>query len=219
MNKKKSFLIHIDSLDVLDDLTDEQCGQLFKSIKSYHLDGDINLSSIVKVAFSPFKNQFIRDNEKYQKTCKARADAGSKGGKQKVANVAIASKSKQKVANVAENKNKTKNDNENDSKDIKKTDFSCFDNFTYEQIKELKRIRKKNKGGSISQRVANSLSKEFKQSETSGFSIEQCLTEWEVRGWKSFKAEWMKSNNFNQSNQPDFSDDSTDWVHQDHGLI
>lgn len=115
--KRKSFLIHIDSLDILEDLTDEQAGQLFKAINAHQKGEDLELSSLVKIAFSPFKNQFLRDDEKYQKTCEARAAAGSMGGKQKVAN---ASKSKQKVAKLAENKNKSdsKSDNDSDNKEI-----------------------------------------------------------------------------------------------------
>ena len=131
MNKKKSFLIHIDSLDILDDLTDSQCGELFKAIKSYQHDEEIELSSIAKIAFSPFKNQFKRDDEKYKKTCERRALAGSKGGKQKVAN---ASKCKQKVANLADNKNKNKTKNKNDSdKDIKRSS-----RFTPPSLEEVK---------------------------------------------------------------------------------
>ena len=118
-SNKKSFLLHIDSLMVLDDLTDEQVGMLFRAIKAHQTDGEIELNSIVKIAFSPFKNQFVRDDEKYQKTCERRAIAGSMGGKQKVAN---ASKCKQELANVADtnnkNKNKTNNKNDNYSKDI-----------------------------------------------------------------------------------------------------
>ena len=110
---KKSFLMHIDSLAVIDDLTDEQCGELFRAIKSYHYGEELELSPLVKIAFSPFKNQFIRDHEKYIKTCEARAIAGSKGGKQKVAN---ASKRNQKVANLADNDNKKDNDSDNDNK-------------------------------------------------------------------------------------------------------
>ena len=117
--KKKSFLLHIDSLDILDDLDDQQAGLLFKAIKAYQIGEDLKLDSLVKIAFSPFKNQFSRDDEKYQKTCERRADAGSKGGKQKVAN---ASKCKQKVANVADsvnkNKNKTKSDSDSDKEVI-----------------------------------------------------------------------------------------------------
>ena len=110
---RKSFIVHKDSLDVLDDLSDEQCGELFRAIKAYHFGEEIELSPIIKIAFSPFSNQFARDQIKYENTCKARADAGSRGGKQKVAN---ASKSKQKVANVADSVSKSKNDSKSESK-------------------------------------------------------------------------------------------------------
>ena len=33
---RKSFILHKDSLDVLDDLSDEQAGQLFKAIKAFN---------------------------------------------------------------------------------------------------------------------------------------------------------------------------------------
>ena len=79
-SNKKSFLLHIDSLGVLDDLTDEQAGMLFKAIKSYQTGGEPETNSIVKIAFSPFKNQFVRDDVKYKKTCEARSKAGSIGG-------------------------------------------------------------------------------------------------------------------------------------------
>lgn len=108
---KKSFMIHVDSLDVLDDLTKEQAAELFFAIKNFHNGKEEKLSPIVKVAFSSFKNQFIRENEKYEETCKTRAKAGSLGGKQKVAN---ASKCKQKVAKVADS------DSDSDSKKEKK---------------------------------------------------------------------------------------------------
>jgi len=114
-NKKKSFLLHIDSLDILDDLTNGQAGVLFKAIKAYQHDEEFLLDSVVKIAFSPFKNQFFRDDEKYTETCKRRAIAGSKGGKQKVAN---ASNSKQDLANLADTKNKNKNKTKNDLKDL-----------------------------------------------------------------------------------------------------
>ena len=109
--KKKSFILHVDSLDVLSDLSDEQAGKLFKAMLAFHKGEEIELDPLTKMAFSFFKNQFIRDNEKYVKTCEARAQAGSKGGKQKQQNIASASNSYQKVAKVAENDS----DNEKDS--------------------------------------------------------------------------------------------------------
>jgi len=81
MTKRKSFIIHKDSLSVLDDLTLEQVGELFLAIKSYQLDEDFTPSPIVKIAFSPFKNQFLRDDEKYQKIVERNKSNGSKGGR------------------------------------------------------------------------------------------------------------------------------------------
>ena len=119
---RKSFLLHIDSLDILEDLTIEESGQLFNAIRFYQLGEDMPLKGVVKIAFSPFRNQFIRDIEKYEITCKRRAEAGSKGGKQKVANLANASKCKQGVANVADsdskNKNKSVSKSDNKSKSV-----------------------------------------------------------------------------------------------------
>ena len=113
---RKSFLLHIDSLCILDDLSDEQKGQLFNAIYKFQLGEELELSPIIKIAFSQFKNQFMRDEEKYEKTCEARKLAGSKGGKQRVANQANATNSKQDEANQAENKNKNKNKSDNDNK-------------------------------------------------------------------------------------------------------
>jgi hypothetical protein len=124
---RRSFLLHIDSLDVLDELSNEQAGMLLKAMRGYHNDEEMQLDALTKIVFSPFKNQFSRDTLKYQTTCERRANAGSMGGKQKVAN---ASKPKQKVANVAENDNVSKNVNVNDSK-------SDSDNKSVSVIKDL----------------------------------------------------------------------------------
>jgi hypothetical protein len=120
-NKKKSFLLHIDSLAILPDLTDSEAGKLFKAIYSHQIDENIDLERMVKMVFLPFKNQFDRDNEKYNKTCERRAIAGAKGGKQKVAN---ASNCKQVLANVADNKNKNKNKTNNKSEVIVTSRFT-----------------------------------------------------------------------------------------------
>ena len=67
--QRKSFIIHFDSLNVLDDLTNEQAGLLFKAIRSHQLGEELELDALTKIAFSPFKNQFSRDVEKYEKLC------------------------------------------------------------------------------------------------------------------------------------------------------
>lgn len=120
---RQSFLLHIDSLCVLDELTNEQRGELFYAIYKYQLGEDFELSPIVKIAFSQFKNQFKRDDEKYKKVCEARKQAGAMGGKQRVANQANATKCKQNKANQADSDNKSDSDSVNDS-DIKEL-LSC----------------------------------------------------------------------------------------------
>ena len=112
--KRKSFIIHKDSLHILKDMTNEQAGIFIKAIDFYQQNNQLpDLDFGLKMAIIPFINQFERDEENYKKTCEARREAGSTGGKQKVAN---ASKCKQKVAKVADNKNDNKNKNENDIK-------------------------------------------------------------------------------------------------------
>jgi len=71
-----------------------------------------------------------------------------------------------------------------------KLDFSGME-LSDADIKEVLRIRKQNKGGNLSQRAINGLAKEFKHARTLGFSDDDILTKWDVRGWKSFEACWM----------------------------
>lgn len=132
---RRSFIIHLDSLAVLDDLTDEEAGKLFKAIKNHHEGAEVNEIGVVKVAFSPFKNQFERDNARYEKICEQRALSGAKGGQAKASKskqvLAKPSKSKQNLAKLADNDNVNDSDNDSDSdsdsdnKVIKSTSVDC----------------------------------------------------------------------------------------------
>lgn len=113
---KNSFILYNDQKNVIDKLTDDQAGKIIKAIYAYANGEEIVLDNMLDIVITPFITALDKDQEKYQETCNKRARAGSEGGKQKVANLANASKSKQikqKVANVADN------DNDND-KDIYK---------------------------------------------------------------------------------------------------
>ena len=138
--------MYIDSLDILDKLSDEQAGKLIKAIACYHKKVEVELDPVIDIVITPFISQFKRDAEKYEKTCKNRALAGAKGGKQKVAN---ASKLKQKLANLADSDNDSDNDSDSD-KDIKHLDQSKIDRanfikdaFEYWWSKWPKKVAKK----------------------------------------------------------------------------
>ena len=87
---RKSFLLYLDTLDVIQELTDAQIGKLFRAIVSYQhgLDDPDNREyeellsgdSLLKIAFTPFKSQFDRDFLKYKEVCEKRVNAGRKGG-------------------------------------------------------------------------------------------------------------------------------------------
>lgn len=80
---KKSFLIYIDSLDILDELSDEEAGRLFKAIKSAQKGEPCEHDTITRIAFAPFKAQFARDLEKYEIICNRNKNNGLKGGRPK----------------------------------------------------------------------------------------------------------------------------------------
>mgnify|MGYP000483520556 CR=1 FL=1 len=70
------------------------------------------------------------------------------------------------------------------------------------QFDDIKRIRKQNKAkASINQNILNTLINEIKKASQFGMSFDQCLQEWEFRGWQAFKADWVKpdSRGFNNA--------------------
>ena len=119
---KKSFILYNDLIDVVDELDDNQSGLLFKAILKYQKGELLELPVSLRPVFSLIKSQFRRDTEKWEEIKLKRAEAGSRGGKQKVANaskskqkVANASKSKQTLANLAVNVNDNVNVNVNEN--------------------------------------------------------------------------------------------------------
>jgi hypothetical protein len=65
--KRKSFILHQDSLEILNELTDDQAGKLFKAIFSYQKTGSFgNVDQFIKIILTPFISQFKRDNESHE---------------------------------------------------------------------------------------------------------------------------------------------------------
>ena len=104
-NKKKAFLMYLDSLEPISLLDDGQAGRLLRAIVAYQSEDDVALErlkeeQIVGVVFSRIEKYFEENEEKYERICRVRRESGKKGGlvkasrdiKQKVASA------KQKVA-------------------------------------------------------------------------------------------------------------------------
>ena len=110
---KKSFVLHLDSLCILERMSNEQAGEFIKAIYQFQVGNELpKLDFAIEMAVVPFLNQFKRDAVKYEEVSEKRKEAGSKGGKQKIAN---ATNSKQNVANVADSDNDSVSDNKNNS--------------------------------------------------------------------------------------------------------
>ncbi len=133
--ERKSFIVYLDLLDSLDELSDAQAGKLFKTIKAYHRsvaegatqECAANLESLLKdfvnrLAFAPFRAAFERDAEKYQDRCRRMKENGMKAGRPKSKKSNCFSESQNKPNGFSENQKvqkKADNDNVNDN-DIKK---------------------------------------------------------------------------------------------------
>ena len=127
---KKSFILHLDSLDVIDELNDQQIAELFKAIIDYQKTGKTNLKGLMKVVFIPFKNQFLRDQNKYESKCETNKINGSKGGRPKKSKdnpdkpkiTQRLNNKPKKAYNDSDSDNDSKNDSVSDNKNDNKND-------------------------------------------------------------------------------------------------
>jgi len=78
---KKSFILYTDTLEVLDEMTDEEAGQLFRAIKEYQDGNEPDMDRATRIAFSSFRKQFQRDEAKYEEVAQRNRENGQKGGR------------------------------------------------------------------------------------------------------------------------------------------
>lgn len=122
MADKKSFVLYSEYEENLEELPDEELGQLFRAIFSYVNRGVVlDLSPSCKMAFSFIRKDLDRNQAKYEETCRKRREAGSKGGRPPKANADGENQTKAKKPdndNVNDNDNENVNDNENDNGNV-----------------------------------------------------------------------------------------------------
>lgn len=83
MSKKKNFLLSTEHLEILNSLSDEDNGKLFKGIFSYVITGKSGLNGYLKTIFIPFKILIDKNEESYQKIVERNKENGAKGGRPK----------------------------------------------------------------------------------------------------------------------------------------
>lgn len=78
---RKSFVLYTESLNVLDFLTDEQSGKLFKAIRNYVKNGSLPEDQMIRIAFSNIKDYLDKDGKIYEQRCKRGRENGKFGGR------------------------------------------------------------------------------------------------------------------------------------------
>lgn len=126
---KKSIIIYADCIAILEELTNEQAGRLFKAILSYVNEEpatEIVGDPAVRMAFTVLKNQIDRDSERYAERCeKNRQIAIERERRRKELRAQTNTNVHERAqtnTNVTYNDNDSDNDNESTKVDnIKKT--------------------------------------------------------------------------------------------------
>lgn len=124
MADRKSFIMYMSWMPMLKTMPSEQLGELMKAVAFFQTGEEYEITDpMIAAVWNMIREVMEEDAQKYEETCAKRAEAGSVGGKQRVANAskdeADSSTPKQNQANATDNKNKTKTNTKNDLEDKK----------------------------------------------------------------------------------------------------
>jgi hypothetical protein len=137
--EKKSFILHLDSLDILEKMDDTQRGKFIYAIYQYQKTGALpDLDFGMDMAVTPFINQFKRDGQKYESIVERNKSNGLKGGRPKNSNEPKETQKTQWVIEKpkkADNDNDSVNDNENDFKKRELTQRVRLNNQVFFELK------------------------------------------------------------------------------------
>ena len=113
-NGKKGFVLYADQKELFEQLPNEKAGELIKHIFRYVNDEQPETDDLViRLAFTPIKQQLKRDLEKWNTTRKVRSEAGKAGAKSRWQKIAKDGKRISSMAKMAVNDTVTVNVKEN----------------------------------------------------------------------------------------------------------
>ena len=84
MSEPKGFFTYFHHAPILDALSDEQAGRLYKALMHYGSDGEVTDFSddqALAITFSVFRNEINRNFERYQEICEKRRSEERRVGK------------------------------------------------------------------------------------------------------------------------------------------
>lgn len=82
--KRSSFLLYIDKKEIVDNLTDEQAGKVFKAIYKYVDEKEeMELDPVSNIVFLMFKQMLDKDEDRYLSIVERNRINGSRGGRPK----------------------------------------------------------------------------------------------------------------------------------------
>ena len=211
---KESFIIHHDSVGILEKLTDEQAGKLFKAICSYSITGEIDCDSMTDLLVHPFVNQLDRDIKKWNNKSSAGKENGKKGGRPAKANESQENPNKPNETQINPNKpvsvsvpvsasasGKVSANEElkkESSKEKKSGQVDKFKNWPGEPDKTLfddwMTARKKKKAA-FTQTAFNGLGRKLTEAVALGLDLNECVQCAAEKGWASFNVEWYFNEN------------------------
>lgn len=145
--KRKTFILSTDQREIIEVLSEEQAGRVFRALFQYAETGEKpQLDAISQAVFLCICKDIDRLWANYDKTCEARREAGRKGGAPKGNSNACLKQNKQN----GELSDKTTKNNQNESNAIKQHDNDNENENEYHVNRKSERISEENPlGGAV----------------------------------------------------------------------
>lgn len=143
--RKKSFIIYHDSGAIVDMLTDEEAGKLFKALFRFSIDNDsepLEMDQLTEMAFVSIRNYMIRDAKKYEERCEKNRQIALEREARKRKKSTNVNERTRTTTKSTDSDNDSDSDNDNDSDTETDTDTeasdadSVSDRYTLEEIKK-----------------------------------------------------------------------------------
>jgi len=184
---RKSFILHIDSLSILEKMPDEIAGKFIKILHQYQKTSKVpEMDFALEMAVEPFLNQFKRDKEKYDKIVERNRINGLKGGRSKTQSNPVEPKEPSGIIGNPKNPNKADNDSDSDSDSDNDSD-SDSDSKNKKTTKSI--IERKTS-------FASSLSSVCLDKNVSDFIKKKFFDYWSEHGEKDKKMRFEKEKSF-----------------------